>query len=119
MRTVWWICFSGAAANLSAAMQQDFEEADDAAVMNLDGGIANRADGDRQGEALQQREVDMDVEPLRLEGSEAASEVLEALAHHLKVVQSLLAAEIGEIFGNQLAAQEGEELFVLLQEGPS
>jgi hypothetical protein len=50
----------------------------------------------------------MDVKPLRLEGSEAASDVLEALAHRLKVVQSLLAAEIGEIAGNQLVAQEGE-----------
>ena len=53
----------GPAANLGAAMQQDFEEADEAGVLDLDAGIANRADGDRKGEALEQREVDMDVEP--------------------------------------------------------
>ena len=33
--------------------------------MDLDARIANRTDGDRQGEALEQRKVDMDVEPLR------------------------------------------------------
>src|SRR5215472_2073754 len=107
----------GPAANLSAAMQQDFEEADEAGVVDLDAGIANRADGDRKGEALQQREVDMNIEPLCLEGSKAAGDVLETLAHRLEVVQSLLEAEIGEIVGNQLVAQKGRELFVLLQEG--
>ena len=38
--------------------------------MNLDAGVANRTNGDRQGEALQQREVAVDVEPLRLEPGE-------------------------------------------------
>src|ERR1700747_1606544 len=54
---------------MTAAMQEDFEQADDAGVVDLDPGIADRADGDRQGEAL------------------------------------------------QLVAQEGGELFVLLEEG--
>ena len=39
--------------------------------MQLDAGIADRADGDREGETLQQREVNMDIEPLRLEAGEA------------------------------------------------
>src|ERR1700740_758656 len=34
-----------------------------------------------------------------------------------EVVQSFFEAEIGEGIGDQLVAQEGEELFVLLQEG--
>src|SRR5207253_6568513 len=80
-------------------------------------GIADRADGDRQGEALQQREVDVDVEPLRLEAGEAGGDGLEALAHGVEMVQSLLETEIGEVVGDQLVAQEGGELFVLLQEG--
>src|SRR5215813_3569445 len=109
--------FGGPAAEMSAAMQEDFKEADQAGVVDLDPGIANRTDGDRKGEALQQREVDMDIEPLCLEGSEAPGDGLEALAHRLEVVQSFLEAEIGEIIGDQLVAQEGEELFVLLQEG--
>ena len=42
----------GPAADMTAAMQEDFEQADDAGVVDLDLGIADRADGDRQGEAL-------------------------------------------------------------------
>src|SRR5689334_3812365 len=61
----------GPAADMSAAMQEDFEQADNAGVVDLDAGIAHRADGDWQGEALQQRKVDMDIEPLRLEAGKA------------------------------------------------
>jgi hypothetical protein len=47
-------------------MQQDFEEADDAGVLDFNAGISDRADGDRQGNPLRKRKVDMDVEPLGL-----------------------------------------------------
>jgi hypothetical protein len=50
----------GPAADLTTAMQEDFKEADNAQVVDLDP-VADYTDGDRQGEALQQREVDMDV----------------------------------------------------------
>src|SRR5437764_4892006 len=106
----------GPAADLTAAVQEDLEQADDARIVDFDPGIADRADGDRQGEALQQREVDVDIEPLRLEASEASGDDLEALAHGIEMVQSLLETEIGEVVGHQLVAQEGGELFVLLQE---
>ena len=79
--------------------------------MDFDPGIADRADGDRQGEALQQGEVDVDVEPLRLEAGEAGGDGLEALAHGVEMVQSLLETEIGEVVGDQFVAQEGGELF--------
>jgi hypothetical protein len=85
--------------------------------VDLDAGIANRADGDREGKALEEREVDMNIEPLCLEGSKAASDGLEALADRVEMVQSFLEAEIGEVVGDQLVAEEGRELFVLLQEG--
>ena len=55
----------GPAANLSAAMQEDFEEADKTGVVDLDAGIADGADGDREGKALEQREVDMNIERRR------------------------------------------------------
>src|SRR5437764_9847988 len=42
---------------------------------------------------------------------------LEALAHGVEMVQSLLETEIGEVVGDQFVTQEGGELFVLLQEG--
>src|SRR5712672_738122 len=107
----------GPAADVAAAMQEHFEQADYAGVVDLDAGIADRTDGDRQGEALQKREVDVDVEPLRLKAGEAGGDGLEALADGIEVVQSLLEAEVGEVVGDQLVAQEGGELFVLFEEG--
>ena len=62
--------------------------------MDLDPGIAHRADGDRQSEALQQRKVDVDIEPLRLETGEAGGDGLEALANGIEMVQSLLKTEV-------------------------
>jgi hypothetical protein len=56
--------FGGPAADMSTAVQEDFEKADDAGIVDLDARMANRTDGDRQGETLQEREVDVDVEPL-------------------------------------------------------
>src|ERR1700720_4731208 len=102
---------------MTAAMQEDFEQADDAGVVDLDPGIAHRADGDRQSEALQQRKVDVDIEPLRLEAGKAVGDGLETLADGIEMVQSLFEAEVGEVVGDQLVAQEGGKLFVLLQEG--
>src|SRR5260370_12743322 len=85
----------GPAADLTTAVQEDFEQADDAGVVDLDPGIANRADGDWNAEALQQREVDVDVEPLRLETGEAAWYGLEPLADGIEMVQSLLEMDSG------------------------
>ena len=97
------------ASEMTAAVQEDFEQADDAGVVDLDAGIANRTNSDRQGQALEQREVDMDIEPLGLEAGEAGGDGLEALAHGLEMVQPLLEAEIGEIVGDQLVACHGIE----------
>src|SRR5258705_1424656 len=103
----------GPAADMTAAMQEDFEEADDARVVDLDPGIADRAKGGRQGEALQQRKVDVDIEPLRLEAGKAIGDGLEALADGIEMIQSLFEAEVGEVVGAQLGVQEGSALFVL------
>src|SRR6201982_3903921 len=54
----------GPAANLSAAMQEGFEEADEAGVGGLCAGVGGRDAGDREGKALEQWEVDMNIEPL-------------------------------------------------------
>ena len=86
----------GPATDLTTAVQEDLEEADDAGVVDLDPGIADCADSDWKAEALQQREVDVDVEPLRLETGEAAGDDLEPLADGIEMVQSLLETEIGE-----------------------
>src|SRR5580704_10008811 len=105
------------AADVTAAMQEHFKQADDAWVVDLDAGIAHRADGDRKSKALQQRKVDMDVKPLRLEAGKAIGDGLETLADGIEMVQSFFETEIGEVVGDQLVAQEGGELFVLFEEG--
>jgi hypothetical protein len=58
----------------------------------------------------------VDIEPLRLKAREAGGDALEALADGIEVVQSLFEAEVGEVVGDELVAQKGGELFVLLQE---
>jgi hypothetical protein len=101
----------GPAADLTTAVQEDLEEADDTGVVDLDSGIADRADGDWKGEALQQREVDVDVEPLRLKTGEAAGDGLEALADGIEILEGAGFSEVSltpfdpEI---QLAGPEGE-----------
>ena len=57
----------GPAADLRAAMQEDLEQAHDARLMDFEAGIADGADGDRAGKALQEGKVDVDVEPLCLD----------------------------------------------------
>src|SRR5438128_10694353 len=99
---------------MTAAMQEDFEQADDAGVVDLDPGIADRADGDRQGEALQQRKVDVNIEPLRLEAGKAIGDGLEALADGIEKIQPLFAREVREGVGDQLVAPEASERHVRL-----
>jgi len=73
--------------------------------------------GERAGRAtLQEGKVDVDVQPLRLV-REAAGDDLEFLPYRLQIVQALLETEVLEIVGTELAAQQGRELLVLLQEG--
>ena len=107
----------GPAAGVSTAMQENLEEANDSPVMDFDTGIADRADVDWQGNPLQKREVDMNIEPLGLKASEAAGDDFERLADGIEIVQSLFEAEVVEVVGAKLIAQEGCELFVLLEEG--
>ena len=101
----------------TAAVEQDLQEPDDARVVDLDAGITNRANRDGEGHALHQREVDMDVEPLRLRRGEAVRDQQELLPDGIEVVQAFLQAEVGEVVGTDFIAQEGEEFFVLLEEG--
>ena len=87
----------GPAADLAGAVQEDLEDADDARIMQLDAEIADRADGDGEGETLQHREVDMNIEPLRLAAGEAISDGLEPLAHGMEMIQSIPEMKIGEV----------------------
>src|SRR5262245_31641420 len=94
------------AADLGAAMQEDLHESDNAGLVDLDAGITDRAFGDRQSNALQQRKVDVHVEPLGLIRGKATSDGLELLTDRFEVVQALLQAEVLEAIGAELVAQE-------------
>jgi len=87
----------GPAPDVAGSVQEDFEQADDARIMELDTGAADCTDGDGEGETLQQREVNMEVEPLRLEAGEAICDGLEPLTHGMEMIQSLPEMEIGEV----------------------
>ena len=104
----------GPTADVSAAVQENLEQADDAHVVDFDAGIADRADGDGQRNALQQREVDVDVEPLGLVAGETAGDGLKRLADRIEMVQSFPQTEVVEVVGAEFVAQERRELFVLL-----
>ena len=88
----------GPAADVAAAVQEDLEEADDARIVQLDAGIADCADGDGEGETLQQREVEpWTLSHCRLLAGEAICDGLEPLAHGMEMIQSLPEMEIGEV----------------------
>ena len=57
--------------------------------MDLDSGITDGADGHRQCQPLQQREVHVDVEPLGLAIGEAISNDLESFAHGIEMIESV------------------------------
>jgi hypothetical protein len=77
-------------------------------------GIADRADGDGQSNPLQERKVDVDVEPLRLEAGETVGDGLERLTDRVEMVQPFLKTEVGEVVGAEFVAQESRELLILL-----
>src|SRR4249919_991290 len=105
------------ATDVRSTVQQDFHQPDDAGLMDLDAGIAHRADGDRQGDTLQERKVHVNVEPLGLEGGETTGDGLEFLPDRFEIVQALPEPEVLEVVGAELVAQEGRELLILLQKG--
>ena len=86
-------------------------------VVDLDAGKLRGSHQDGQREPLQERELDVNVQALRLEGGEAVGDRQELLAHSGQMLQTLLQPEIGQIIGADLIAQEGGEHLILLDEG--
>ena len=85
--------------------------------MDLDSGIADRTDGDRQSDSLQQGKVHVDVEALRLKAGEAVCDGLKSLPHRVEMIEPFLQAEVAQIVGTELVAQEAGELLVLFEKG--
>src|SRR5258708_21178818 len=105
------------AADGGAAVQQNFHQANNPRFMDLDSGITDGANGHRQCQSLQEREIHADVEPLGLAIGKTISNDLESLPHDIQMIETLLQSEVAQIVGNQFVAQEPGELFILLEEG--
>jgi len=69
------------ASQAGSSVQENFHQPDHAGVLDLDTRKLDGAYLDGEGQALQEREVHMDVEPLRLVCGEAIGDGEEALAH--------------------------------------
>ena len=109
--------FGRPAADGTAVVQENFQQPNNPGVVKFDAGITDRAHGDGQGDALQQGKVHMDVEALRLEGSEAIRDREEPLANGVQMVEPFLEAEVAQVIGTEFIAQEAGELLILFQKG--
>src|ERR1700745_982110 len=98
----------GPATDVCATVQKDFHQPDDARLVDLDAGIEHRADGDRQGDALQEGKVHVNVEPLGLEGRETAGDGLQFLPDGFEIVQALPEPEVLEVVGAELVTRNVE-----------
>ena len=105
----------GPATDLRSTVQEDLQQPDDARLVDLDAGVAHRADGDRQGDALQQRKVHVNVEPVGLEGRETAGDGLEFLPDGFEIVQALPEPEVLEVVGAELVARNVENFSYCLR----
>ena len=101
------------AAEVVAAVEEDLQQADHPRVVDFDSRIADGADSDGQGDALEQGEVDVNVKPLGLEAGKAVGDGPEGLAYCVEVVEVFAQAEVGQVVGAQFIAQEGGEFLVL------
>src|SRR3979411_1027252 len=57
----------------------------------------------------------MDIEALSLETSEAVSDGLESFPHVLEMIESFFQAEVAQVIGAKLVAEEAGELLVLFE----
>ncbi|MGA3028540.1 MAG: hypothetical protein ABSF98_27655 [Bryobacteraceae bacterium] len=78
--------------------------------MDFDAGIADRPDGDGQGDPLEQGKIPMDVEALRLETGEVVGDDPEPLGDGIEMIEPLLQAEVAQVVGAEFIAQETGEL---------
>jgi hypothetical protein len=93
------MCLAPQSAVIVAAVQQNLHESDDARLVDLDTRIVNRACGVRQGDALEQREVDVDVQPLRLEAGATIRDRQELGAHGVQVLQAFPETKVANVIG--------------------
>ena len=90
-----------------SAVQEHFHPADHTGVSDFDARKLGGAHLDGEGQALQEREVDMDVGPLGLASGKATNDGEEVLAHRWQMIESSLEPEVREFVGAELVSEEG------------
>ena len=105
------------ALDLVGGMEQDFHQAQHAGILYLDAGYAGSTRGNRQGQALEQRKIDMDVEHGCLKGSKPVIHRMEGLFHLGETLQRLFEVKVGQVVAAGFNPEERTELLVLLDEG--
>ena len=105
------------ARHLFAAMEQYFHQSNHTGVMDLDPWDFAFARHHRQGQALEQSEVDMHVEGLSLESAEAVRNLTENLTHPGEVIERFLQMKVSEVVAAHLASEESEKLLVVFDKG--
>jgi hypothetical protein len=98
-------------------MEQNFHQPNHASVVDLDPWNFAFACHNRQGQALEQSEVDMHVEDLSLESGEAVSDLTEDLTHRGEVIERFLQMKVSEVVTAHFASEEGEKLLILFDKG--
>lgn len=86
-------------------------------MVNFDSCNFGMAADNREGQALKQREIDVDLKGFCLEGGETVRDGKEFRAYRCQMVDPLFKREVLEIIATDLDSQEGLEFFILFDKG--
>ena len=100
------------AAELGTTMKQDFQEADHPGVLDLDAGDFAFPAGKGESQALEEREVDMNIEEFALQAGQAIGDHHQLLAQGRQILQPLVQAEVLHAIDANLQTKEGGEFLV-------
>ena len=89
-------------AELGAAVEEDFHEAQHAGVVDLNAGDLGVSGGDGESQALEQREVDVDIQGLGIELSETVGDGSQSMTDGGQIVQGFVEAEILQVVAEDL-----------------
>lgn len=107
----------GEAPDLASGMEKDFHEAHHAGILNFDAGYPGGTGRNRQGQALEQGKIDVDVEHGCLKVSKPVIHRMEGLFHLGQTLQRLFEVKVRKVVAAGFNPEERAELLVLLDEG--
>src|SRR5260370_16669525 len=81
----------------ASSMEENFHQPDHAGVLDLDAREFDGAYLDGEGQALQEREIHVDIEPVRLVSGEVIGDSQEALAHPCQSIDPLFNPELSHV----------------------